>query len=153
MRQELNKFKKKLRENKKKEIFKPCYFPCLFWSIIHFILNSLTAFFIFVQGQCDNHSLTAVKLQFLILTLFMSDRPLTPTECTYDICAYPALQITRSTEEKPQHFFCLSVTLSCSILLCIAETSDEWLGSCSFNVSSASVIQVSRTSRFLAKVW
>lgn len=145
--------KKLRRQQDEGNLRKLLQFPCPFWSVINFILNSLAALFIFTEGQGDNHSLTAIKLQVLSLTLLMSGSPLPPIECTYGICVYPALQIARPTEEKPQHFLHLLVTLSCSILLCIAETSDEWLGSCSFNVSSASVIQVSRTSRFLAKVW
>lgn len=152
MRQELNKFKKSWEKTRRRKYSNPATFHAYFDLLLILFWTVWLPFSSLFRGKVTIIP-TAVKLQFLILTLFMSDRPLTPTECTYDICAYPALQITRPTEEKPQHFFCLSVTLSCSILLCIAETSDEWLGSCSFNVSSASVIQVSRTSRFLAKVW
>lgn len=94
-------------------------YPCPFCSVIDFILNSLTALFIFTQGQCDNHSLTAIKFYVLSLTLFMRDSPSPPIECMYDICAYPELQITRPRRKTPAlpsficHLELLHSTLYC----------------------------------------
>lgn len=110
--------KKVARKQDEGNLQKLLKFPCPFWSVINFILNSLTVLFIFTQWQCNNHTLTAIKLQVLSPTLFMRDSPLPPTECTYDICAYPTLQITRPTEAPALSSFISHLELLHSTLYC-----------------------------------